>query len=526
MRWVMAMCAAFMALVPGAARAENPRVNLETFRPSGSLRDLGSTRTNEIGRWLDFSAGLLFHYGAGAFSVADAVDGTRQEVVSDQLFMEIGGMFSTRGATSALLEDSELSFQIAIPVALVQSGENGFTPITAPSGAAFGDMRLEAKWILAGREAGNSGFGFGTDLVVSLPTGSRDDLTTDGFQVSPALLADWSFGPLVVAVNLGGHLRESAKVLPDVPAGTSFFWRVAASFGNLLNSHHAGPSLQGMVDLEGNAADWGDPNTQQIEARLGGRVGFAADWFGPAGRLVVTAGVGFGLSSGWGQPTWRGILGVAWSPETRVVEIPVVVDPDPDRDGIKGAADKCPTVPEVYDNVRDEDGCPDDMGSDPSKDPATDPTKEPGVDPTKDPGTLPAPQETTPAPCPPSGPRPEGCAEMGRARWTGQAIVLEPPIRFETDTATIRVESADTVRALAALLGTELSGKRVRIEGHFKAALDATSKLPELRANAVLDALVAAGVRADRLEAIGLRYDLDAGGKVAAGIVVKVLGTK
>jgi outer membrane protein OmpA-like peptidoglycan-associated protein len=206
--------------------------------------------------------------------------------------------------------------------------------------------------------------------------------------------------------------------------------------------------------------------------------------------------------------------------------MPVVVDPDPDRDGIKGAADKCPTIPEVYDNVRDEDGCPDDMGSDPSKDPGPDLTNDPTQDPTQNPGTAPEAQETTPTPCPASGPRPEGCADMGRARWTGQAIVLEPPIRFETDTATIRVESGDTVRALAALLGTELAGKRARIEGHFKAALDATSKLPELRANAVLEALVAAGVRADRLEAIGLRYDLDAGGRVPAGIVVKVLATK
>jgi len=34
-------------------------------------------------------------------------------------------------------------------------------------------------------------------------------------------------------------------------------------------------------------------------------------------------------------------------------------DPDPDKDGVLGAADKCPTEPEDKDSFQDEDGCPD-----------------------------------------------------------------------------------------------------------------------------------------------------------------------
>ncbi len=37
----------------------------------------------------------------------------------------------------------------------------------------------------------------------------------------------------------------------------------------------------------------------------------------------------------------------------------VAVDDDPDKDGIKGAADKCPNEPEDKDGFQDEDGCPD-----------------------------------------------------------------------------------------------------------------------------------------------------------------------
>jgi hypothetical protein len=33
-------------------------------------------------------------------------------------------------------------------------------------------------------------------------------------------------------------------------------------------------------------------------------------------------------------------------------------DPDPDRDGIRGAEDKCPTYAEKFDGVHDHDGCP------------------------------------------------------------------------------------------------------------------------------------------------------------------------
>jgi OOP family OmpA-OmpF porin len=44
----------------------------------------------------------------------------------------------------------------------------------------------------------------------------------------------------------------------------------------------------------------------------------------------------------------------------KVVKVePKVVDNDPDKDGIVGAADKCPNEPEDKDGFQDEDGCPD-----------------------------------------------------------------------------------------------------------------------------------------------------------------------
>ncbi len=48
----------------------------------------------------------------------------------------------------------------------------------------------------------------------------------------------------------------------------------------------------------------------------------------------------------------------------RVVVEDVPECPDPDGDGICGDADRCPTVPEDFDGVEDDDGCPDDQDTD------------------------------------------------------------------------------------------------------------------------------------------------------------------
>lgn len=48
----------------------------------------------------------------------------------------------------------------------------------------------------------------------------------------------------------------------------------------------------------------------------------------------------------------------------RIVVEDVPECPDPDGDGICGDADRCPSVPEDFDGVDDEDGCPDDQDTD------------------------------------------------------------------------------------------------------------------------------------------------------------------
>jgi outer membrane protein OmpA-like peptidoglycan-associated protein len=76
---------------------------------------------------------------------------------------------------------------------------------------------------------------------------------------------------------------------------------------------------------------------------------------------------------------------------------------------------------------------------------------------------------------------------------------------FDTGRAVLREESAATLEAVAAVLSAD-STLRVRVEGHTDnvGAADANLALSRQRAQAVVAALVARGVVASRLEAVGL----------------------
>ena len=74
-------------------------------------------------------------------------------------------------------------------------------------------------------------------------------------------------------------------------------------------------------------------------------------------RLLLTPKV----SSGFTQDA-EGLISIyrEWGRPTKAVIVaPVKEDPDPDKDGILGAADKCPTQAEDKDGFQDDDGCPD-----------------------------------------------------------------------------------------------------------------------------------------------------------------------
>lgn len=99
-------------------------------------------------------------------------------------------------------------------------------------------------------------------------------------------------------------------------------------------------------------------------------------------------------------------------PEPVVVRAAPPVDPDADRDGVQGAADRCPSAPETRNGHEDDDGCPDTPPPPPppvqvAETPVTGNGPAAAPEPAPEPATTAAP---TPEPATTAAPAPEPAA--------------------------------------------------------------------------------------------------------------------
>jgi len=132
------------------------------------------------------------------------------------------------------------------------------------------------------------------------------------------------------------------------------------------------------------------------------------------------------------------------------------LDPDDDQDGVMDRSDACPTEKETINGVIDDDGCPD-----------------------------------------------EGPAAY---KLEVSTIELLAPLAFSTEHALDETKSASAMDQVALVLLANPGIKKVQIQGHgsFGATGQEAIDITQSRAQAVLDYLVARGVEASRLQAVGL----------------------
>lgn len=348
----------------GDVRAENPKVNTQILRPSPHDGDLFSVRSSDIIGELRWSAGVLASYGVNPLAFIDRSGRFEpHEAIQEQLSIDLTG--------SLILLD-RLSIGLAVPVFLLNSGQDsGFIPLDGIPGQALGDIRVAAKVGVLVREPDQDGLGLAAEVMVGFPTGTTDAFVGDGWTLTPSLIIDLRLGPVLVAANLGAHVREAARLPFQTEVGTELMWR----FGVGVDAVQDVVNL--MVEVFGSSANYSAENNTYIELLLGGRLAV-----GDTG-LGLTVGGGRGLTSGYGSTKYRIVAGLSWaSPKQRdrdgdgiideldrCVDAPEDVDGfedldgcpelDNDKDGIPDPADRCPLEAEDMDGFEDADGCPD-----------------------------------------------------------------------------------------------------------------------------------------------------------------------
>jgi outer membrane protein OmpA-like peptidoglycan-associated protein len=485
------------------------------------LRGEGRVAVGAIGDWAHKPLALYARDGSEA-----------NALVQDQAFIHLGA-----GVTLG----NRFRLSASVPVAVLQSGEQatlGATTYPPPSGASIGDLRFGADARLLGVFGDPVTLAIG--LAVHAPTGSRDEYTGDGkVRLSPRVLGAGEAGPLVYAVKLAAEYRALDESFADSPIGTDLLFAVAAGVRAASKNLVIGPELYGStVATSGDALF--KKRTTPVELLIGGHGTIANDF-------RIGAGIGPGLTRGFGTPQFRALLSAEWTPAIAAPTPPAdrdgdgVLDredacpdtpgirtddpkthgcppppPDRDNDGILDADDACPDTPGVKTDDPKTHGCPppppdrDNDGISDADDACPD---TPGVR-TDDPKTrgCPAPPpdrdgdgipDTEDACAEVAGPRNADPAKNGcpEARIEAGEIKILEQVKFKTASAEILPASDGTLEAVMRILNEHPEIGGVRVEGHTdnRGAAAMNMSLSTRRAAAVVTWLVNHGIDKKRL---------------------------
>jgi outer membrane protein OmpA-like peptidoglycan-associated protein len=257
-------------------------------------------------------------------------DGSEKALILHTIVANVGGSFNISDRFRAGLN---------LPLAVFQTGSsgtaNGLT-FTAPTGAV-GDLRVSGEVRLLGEygAAFNSAIG----ASIHFPTGERDNYTSDGnTRVQPHLLLSGDVGAFSYAGRVGYEYRPLDDRFGGKPLGSEMTGGISAGLRLADKKLLIGPELYGSTQVASKALQ---KRTSPVE----GLLGFHYD----AGDVRFGAGVGTGLSRGYGSPDVRTLLSFEWM--AAIVE-------DTDGDGIKDKDDACITVRGAPTNDPRTNGCP------------------------------------------------------------------------------------------------------------------------------------------------------------------------
>ncbi len=493
-----AIVAASLLFASTAAAQNAPGAQRFAPAPAPS-RDFLSVFSARLAGHLDWEAGLTLHFADNLLVERDAAGEIISEPVSGAFTAEVIG-------TVGLIDRLEIG--LGLPIILTQSSavSDAGSLADPDAGAGVGDLRLVPRvaiWSMGGDD--ELRFALAGLLPLSLPTGDRDALQGNGFQVQPTVAAELGLpSGLAAAFNLGGVIRDRTAPVNQVAAAEG-------------ESRDLVVRNDGLVI--GAAVDVPVEDIFAFVAELNSEIGFGEGDVSPVEVLVggefrldpgITAGLAFGrgLSNGLGAPSWRLVAGASYA-----------WDHNRDRDGdeLLNRADACPDAAEDLDDFEDLDGCPDDDNdgdgvldsADACRDQAEDVDgfrDEDGCpdDDNDGDGVLDAADA-----CPDAAEVINGMADFDGCpdeaplaiRFAQNEIDPLGPLGFAGTSDDLTPESAPVVEALANAFA-EYPTLRVRVVVHSgdRSSDDARLTISQRRADAIVEALVELGVDPARLQ--------------------------
>lgn len=451
------------------------------------------------------------------------------------------------GASWILLDRIRLG--VSAPVLLYQNGSNvdsGTDTIEAPSGAAFGDVRLGGDVRLFGEygEAITGAIG----AHVHVPSGNRDSYTSDGAaRLVPRASLAGDIGVFTYALKTGVNFRFQGDDFAGQAFGHEWTWGGAAGLKLLDKRLTIGPELWASTVLSDGGDGFFKQGSTPFEGIFGAHYFVHDDW-------QIGAGFGPGFTQGLGSPEFRTLISVDWFPTPK----PAVVEPPKDRDGdgILDEVDACPTEPGIESDDPQKHGCPlppdtdgdgiideEDACAEEPGEPNPDPEKngcpppkdtdgdgildevdacptEPGVADEDEPDKHGCPIRDTDGDeifddvdacietvgTPSRDPAMHGCP---KAKIEGKQVKILERIEFDTGKATLREESNGVLSAVKNVLEEHPEIEKLSIEGHTdnRGSKWLNTKLSRERAKAVLTWLVEQGIDPSRLSSRGFGPD-------------------
>jgi large repetitive protein len=542
LNFLLLVCASVALRADAFAQAPPTQASFDVqmFQPSPHGESFFSVESGAVSRSLDVRASLFLNYAYRPLQLA-APGGARIGGVIDHRFDA-----NLLGAVSLF---HRLSIGLGVPVALYQgatlSGVGGAAASLSP--VNFGDLRLSPKvGILDQRR-------FQIDVALlfnlTLPTGNEGAFAGDRtVTVSPEIDIGRRFGPVRAALNFNYLWRERSQLLTLV-VGPELGLRFGLGFDITYFVKNVPVEIIGEIYGKTSAVTpFASIDQTPLEWLLGAKWAIIK-------RVLLSAGVGRGFTRGYGSPAVRAFVGVTFIPIMYEPPPPEVPPRDTDKDGIIDEDDKCKTEPEDKDGFKDDDGCPDpDNDRDGIPDtrdlcPNDDIEDKDGFededgcfDPDNDKDGIPdAVDKCRNVPedkdgfqdedgCPegdndgdgiidakdkcPNEPEIvnefedfDGCPDKGPSFVVvkKESIDILQKVYFETGSAKILEKSFGLLNQVANTMKNHGEMKLVKIEGHTDDVGDDAFnlKLSQKRADSVRDYLIAQGVEAGRLKAIG-----------------------